>query len=106
MLDILYSKFCVHRRHSTACRAPPTGNDRAEIKYGTHVKAGANVGSKNGSESVKEPAFVVGLNLLLVLLHQPEGDLHSGWDNSFSFGFEVVRQGDGYCRRRKKVEKP
>ena len=49
----------------------------------TDVKAGANVGSKNGSESVREPAFMVGLNLLLVLLHQPEGDLHSGWVNFF-----------------------
>ena len=40
MLDILYSKFRVHHRHPTACRAPPTGNDRVEIKYGTDRRQG------------------------------------------------------------------
>ena len=75
MLDILYSKFCVHHRHSKACRAPSTDDTRAETRHGTDVKADANVGSENGSEHDKEPVLVVGVGFLLVLLLQAEGDL-------------------------------
>ena len=90
MLDILYSKFCVHHRHPSACRAPSTDDNRAETRYGTDVKADANVGPENGSEHAKEPVLVAGVGLLLVLLLQAEGDLR--WDSSFLLAFGPVRR--------------
>ena len=99
MFDILCSKFCVHHRHSSACQAPSTENNRAETRHGTDVKEDAKVGSKR----VKKPVVVVGLELLLGLLLQAKGDLY--WDNSFLLPFDPVRQGDGYFKGRKKSEK-
>jgi len=64
--------------------------NRVEARYGNNVKEDANVGSKNGSERVKEPVLAVGVDLLLVVLLQAEGDLHQV--NSFLLAFDLVRQ--------------
>ena len=61
MLGILYSESCIHYRHSSGCRAASTDDNRAETRHGTDVKEDANIGSKNGSERIKEPELAWGL---------------------------------------------
>jgi hypothetical protein len=77
--------------------------NRAENRHSTDVKEDANIELKDGSERVKEPVLVAGLDLLLVLLLQAEDDLHRV--NSLLLTFDLVRQGGGYYRGRKTAEK-
>ena len=77
--------------------------NRVGTRHGTDVKENANVGLKNRSQRVKEPVLNAGVHLLLVLLLQAEEDPHR--DDSFLLAFDLVRQGDGYCRGRKTAGK-
>ena len=67
-------------------RKDPGGSSAGWVRRGTVDSASSTV-------------LPVEVDLLVLVIQAEEGDLHR--DNSFLVAFDLVRQGNGYCRGRK-----